>query len=128
MRLLKTYLPSPILDFEKSTEYNWVSDQTWEKEITHLNIEQGNQGEGDSDPAASEHVGVLRELGLTLPTDETLGVGADVVPMEEPSQAQKDSRQTPTNESIGFGQSTNHTLSYGPGGITVKKSMVHNNR
>ena len=93
------------------------------KKRNYLNIEQGNQGEGDSYPAASEHVGVLRELGLTLPADEALGVGADVVPVQEPSQAQKDSRQPPTNEGIGFGQSTNHTLSYGPGGITVNHDL-----
>ena len=29
MRLLKTHFFTPILDCENSTEYNWVSDQTW---------------------------------------------------------------------------------------------------
>ena len=29
VRLLKTHFFPPILNFEKSTEYNRVSDQTW---------------------------------------------------------------------------------------------------
>ena len=29
VRLLKTYFLTQVLDCEKSTEYNWVSDQTW---------------------------------------------------------------------------------------------------
>ena len=29
VRLLKTHFFTPILGFQKSTEYNWFSDQTW---------------------------------------------------------------------------------------------------
>ena len=36
VRVLKTHVFTPNLDFEKSTEYNWVSDQTPERSCTHM--------------------------------------------------------------------------------------------
>ena len=40
VRLLKTHFYTPILDCEKSTEYNWVSDQTWPPTVLCLAAEE----------------------------------------------------------------------------------------
>ena len=54
MRLLKTHFFTPILDFEKSTEYDWVSDQTWKPEPQAEVQKVNKRGRGKSKPAPAQ--------------------------------------------------------------------------